>query len=131
MTRQHIKVLYWNIHGIYSRAIGEKNQDKELIRIVEEFDIICISELHTDKTISIPGFVLKKQKFRPKVSDISDIRDCLVKTKSELKRSQKSSSIARNKIDFARKITEQRMSNCLSEPSPDLEDELVSLYSTL
>ena len=68
MTRQHIKVLYWNIHGIYSRAIGEKNQDKELIRIVEEFDIICISELHTDKTISIPGFVLKKQKFRPKVN---------------------------------------------------------------
>ena len=67
MTGQNIKVLYWNIHGIYSRTIGEKNENKDLLNIVSEFDIICISELHTDKIISIPGFVPKKQKFRKKV----------------------------------------------------------------
>lgn len=66
MTRQHIKVLYWNIHGIYSRVIGEKNKDPDLLNILSQFDIVCISELHTDKNISIPGFMPKKQKFRTK-----------------------------------------------------------------
>ena len=41
------------------------------------------------------------------------------------------SNLAKSKIEFARKITEQRMSNCLSDSSPDLEDEIVTLYSTL
>ena len=44
---------------------------------------------------------------------------------------KKSSNLAKSKIEFARKVTEQRMSNCLSDPSPDVEDEIVSLYSTL
>ena len=30
-----------------------------------------------------------------------------------------------------RKVTEQRMSNCLSDASADMEEELVALYSSL
>ena len=61
-----LRCLYWNIHGISSRILGEKNEDPEFLRIIASFDVICISELHTNKTISIPGFYLKKQKFRAK-----------------------------------------------------------------
>ena len=48
-----------------------------------------------------------------------------------MKTLRKSASISQNKLEFARKITEQRMSNSLHNPSPDLEEEIVSLYSTL
>ena len=55
----------------------------------------------------------------------------MVKANKELKTLTKSASIAQNKLEFARKITEQRMSNSLHNPSPDLEEEIVPLYSTL
>ena len=41
-----------------------KNKDPKFLDIVSKFDIFCISELHTHK--DIPGYTLKKQKFRPK-----------------------------------------------------------------
>ena len=66
MTLGHIKVLYWNIHGIDSQVIGEKQKDPKFIEIVSQYDIVCISELHTAKDISIQGFSVKKQKFRVK-----------------------------------------------------------------
>ena len=44
---------------------------------------------------------------------------------------RKSSNLRSSKIDFAKKITEQRMSNSMSNLSLDLEEELVNLYSTL
>ena len=66
-----------------------------------------------------------------KVHDMSAIKESLVKTRQELMIAKKASNLAKSKIDFARKVTEQRMSNCLSDPSPDVEDEIVSLYSTL
>ena len=59
------------------------------------------------------------------------IKDCLVKTRSELVLARKSSNMRSKKIDFAKKITEQRMSNSLSNLSTDLEEELVTLYATL
>ena len=67
MTKQHLKILYWNIHGIHSSVTGEKNKDPQLLEIVSRFDIVCISELHTNKAISLPGFICKKQKFRQKL----------------------------------------------------------------
>ena len=74
MTSGHINVLYWNIHGIESRVVGEKQNDRTFLEIVSRYDVICISELHTNKDISIQGFTIKKQKFRqekhkgPKIS---------------------------------------------------------------
>ena len=67
MTGQLLKILYWNIHGINSRVVGEKNKDSEFLKITQQYDIVCLSELHTDKAISLPGFVTKKQKFRKKL----------------------------------------------------------------
>ena len=61
MTKQLLKILYWNIHGISSKLSGEKNKDPEFLKIANLFDIICLSELHTDKTVSIPGFVTKNR----------------------------------------------------------------------
>ena len=66
MEKRQIKCLYWNIHGISSKVIGEKYKDPNFLEIIASFDTICISELHTNKTISIPGFSLKKQKIRDK-----------------------------------------------------------------
>ena len=60
------KCIYWNIHGISSKVFGDKTKDPKLLEIVSDYDIVCFSELHTDKNISIPGFKLKKQKFRPR-----------------------------------------------------------------
>ena len=65
MTTQ-LKVLYWNIHGIHSTTIGEKQKDPKFQEVVSHHDIICISELHTDIDISIQGFTVLKQKFRKK-----------------------------------------------------------------
>ena len=60
------KCIYWNIHGISSKVFGDKTKDPKLLEIVSDYDIVCFSELHTDKNISIPSFKLKKQKFRPR-----------------------------------------------------------------
>ena len=68
---------------------------------------------------------------RKEVSEVTAIKDCLVKTKNELVIARKSSTLRSRKIEFAKKITEQRMSNSLSNLSSDLEEELVNLYSTL
>ena len=66
MQGTKLRCLYWNIHGISSKIIGDKNNNPEFLKNVSEYDVICISELHTNDTVSIPGFYLKKQKFRPK-----------------------------------------------------------------
>ena len=70
---------------------------------------------------------------RKEVQDITTVREALVKTKNELKFAKRSSSLARSKIDFAKKVTEQRMAFCLSQSSPEsaLDDEIISLYSSL
>ena len=65
-TKPHLKCLYWNIHGISSKILGEKTNDEKFIKIISSFDVVGISELHTKNIISIPGFYLKKQKFRKK-----------------------------------------------------------------
>ena len=67
MVKKHLlKCMYWNIHGISSKILGDKTSDPEFLKIIEDIDIISLSELHTDKPISIPGFSVKKQKIRPK-----------------------------------------------------------------
>ena len=70
---------------------------------------------------------------RKEVQDITTLREALVKTKNELKFAKRSSNLARSKLDFAKKVTEQRMSFCLSQSSPEspLDDEIISLYSSL
>ena len=62
----NIRILYWNIHGISSRTTGEKNNDQQFLNVVSKYDIVCLSELHANKAVSIPGYAIKKQKFRPK-----------------------------------------------------------------
>ena len=66
---------------------------------------------------------------RKEVQDIASVREQLVKTKNELRSARRSSSLARSKIDFARRVTEQRMSNCLSTSAPDMEEEIISLLN--
>ena len=66
MEKSELKCLYWNIHGISSQILGEKNKDPHFLSIIKDYDVLAISELHTKMNITIPGFHLKKQKFRPK-----------------------------------------------------------------
>ena len=65
-TKPHLKCMYWNIHGISSKILGDKTKDPKFLETLSTFDIIGISELHTENVISIPGFYRKKQKFRVK-----------------------------------------------------------------
>ena len=62
MEKNHLNCLYWNIHGISSKILGEKTKDKRFLETISTFDIIGISELHTKNYLSIPGFQLKKNK---------------------------------------------------------------------
>ena len=96
----------------------------------EEGDIIPINPIE-EKDKQLAALEKALEESRKEVHDVNLLREALIKTKSELRVARRSSSIARSKIDFARKVTEQRMSNCLSLPSPDQEEEIVSLYSTL
>ena len=74
LEKRHLKCLFWNMHGINSKILGEKNNDPTFLKIISSYDVLGLSELHTKKIISIPGFYLKKQKFRdekhngPKIS---------------------------------------------------------------
>ena len=61
-----LKCMYWNIHGISSKILWDKSKNPEFLKKISEGDIIWLSELHTDKCISIPGFAVIKQKIRPK-----------------------------------------------------------------
>ena len=54
------------MHGISSKILGDKSKDKKFLEVVSAYDVIGISELHTKNYISLPGFSLKKQKFRVK-----------------------------------------------------------------
>ena len=66
MNMKYLNCMYWNIHGISSQITGDKTEDPEFLKLLSEIDIISLSELHTDKQISIPGFSVKKQKMTPK-----------------------------------------------------------------
>ena len=66
MNQNELRCLYWNIHGISSQIMGDKNKDPHFLSIIKDFDVVAISEMHTKVNVQIPGFHLKKQKFRPK-----------------------------------------------------------------
>ena len=47
--------------------------------------------------------------------DITAVKNNLTKTKTELRTAMRSASITRSKVDFARKVVEQRIYLCLSD----------------
>ena len=61
-----VKCMFWNIHGIKSRVVENKLENKEFMDLISQYDIIGLGELHTQEEIAIPGFHLVKQKFRKK-----------------------------------------------------------------
>jgi hypothetical protein len=102
---------------------GEEGDEDEILPmnpIVEKDKEICDLKKSLDEC-------------RKEVSDITALKDHLVKTKSELRNSRRATSLARNKIEFARNITEQRLSNSITGSGLVGEDaeELIALYSTL
>ena len=65
--------------------------------------------------------------------EITAVKNNLIKTKTELRAAMRAASVSSTKIDFARKVVEQRIDICLSDSTlvGENEEELVSLYSTL
>ena len=59
-------LLFWNIHGQKTRAIGNKFTDTKFLNICNKFDILGLAELHTSSTPNIEGFKLIKDKIRKK-----------------------------------------------------------------
>ena len=62
--RDRCNLLYWNIHGQVTEIVGNKFTDIEFLKVCKDYDILGISELHTDTTPSIKGFKLIKDKKR-------------------------------------------------------------------
>ena len=66
-------------------------------------------------------------------AEANELRESLVKMKAELNLAVKTTYIAKNKLKFARKVTEERLKECL--PVPNFEDEhgkvIITLMSTL
>ena len=61
-----ISMCYWNIHGWSSKIIGDKLCDDEFLAKFSNCDIVVLTELHSEKRISLPGFLNIKQKIRTK-----------------------------------------------------------------
>ena len=62
-----IKICYWNIHGRKSEIIKGKLLDHQFIKMLNDSDIVSISELHSEeKDLFIPGYKILKQKIRNK-----------------------------------------------------------------
>ena len=107
-------------------GIVERNEDDE--------DVIPINPVE-EKEKQIADLKVALEGSRKEIQDINAVKESLVKVKYELNSVKKYSNVARSKIDFARKVTEQRMTESLTDParSEDMEEELalISLYSTL
>jgi hypothetical protein len=67
------------------------------------------------------------------VADMNELKENVLKMKAELKLAVKTANIVNAKVDFARKVTEERLKECL--PVPSFEDDhskvLVTLMSAL
>ena len=64
---KRLKICYWNIHGWSSKIIGNKLADSEFLEKISDCDIVALSEIHSDKNLSLPGFISIKQKIRKKL----------------------------------------------------------------
>ena len=64
----NINLCFWNIHGHTSILTGAKLSDLEFLHICRIPEILGLAELHTDTTLSIPGYRLIKQKKSEKES---------------------------------------------------------------
>ena len=62
-----LKICYWNIHGWSSKIIGNKLADSEFLEKISDCDIVALSEIHSNKELSLPGFISLKQKIRKKL----------------------------------------------------------------
>ena len=66
-SKNEIKICYWNIHGLKSEIIDDKLLDPEFLKILQNSDLVALSELHTErKDLFIPGYRILKQKIRKK-----------------------------------------------------------------
>ena len=84
---------------------------------------------HKDKQLATLQRALEDS--RKEAQDVNTLRESLVKSNSELRSARRSSSIAKNKVDTARKAIEHRISACLSDTSAEVEEEIITLYSAL
>ena len=64
--KTYLNICYWNIHGWTSKLIGNKLYDPEFLNKISDCDILCLSEIHSNKDVSIPGFYSLRQKIRKK-----------------------------------------------------------------
>ena len=82
----------------------------EIVERTQDYDdIVPINSIEErDRTIEQLQKALDES--RNDVSEVNDLRDSLKKTKSELVLARKSANLKCRKIEFARKITEQRLS---------------------
>ena len=40
----HLKILYWNVHGIHSRTAGDKYKDTTFLGLVSHYDVVCLNQ---------------------------------------------------------------------------------------
>ena len=97
---------------------------------VEDVDVTPMNPIE-EKDLQLANLQQALDESRKQVEDTVNLKESLVKIKTELRAVKKSSILAKSKVDLARKVTEQRISQSLSNLTTDVEEDLVSLYSNL
>ena len=96
----------------------------------EEDEVVPINPIkERDAQISVLTASLEES--RKEVSDINNLKEAIHKAKVEVRTATREANLVKKKMLHARKVTEQRMATSLPSPSPDEEEALVSLYSSL
>ena len=68
---RHLKLMHWNMEGIFSKANGNKLDDSNFLNNIIGQDVIALTETHVSEemwksgVLKIPGYVVKRR-VRPK-----------------------------------------------------------------
>ena len=112
--------------GAGNFGIEERTEDI----LGDEEDIVPINPIEEkDRQIEELKKTLEGSKVQE--SEISALKESLLKTRKELKIANQVSQVNSKKLLVVKQAVEQKMSSNLSNLSPDAEEEIVSLYSTL
>ena len=57
---------YWNIHGHWSKYLGDKLVDQDFLKCISDCDIVGLGEIQAGDLVDIPGYTRIKQKIREK-----------------------------------------------------------------
>ena len=130
LKSQYMKQFHESLKSQYMKQFPSLSQGPE--NVIDDFN-------GEDDTVDVlPSNPMERRdarisELKKSVAIVPELQEKLLKMKAELHLAVKSSNVAKNKLKFARKVTEERLKECL--PVPNFEDDyskvLITLMSTL